>query len=182
MRLTDDRYERIKRKVVDFIKKNNIDTYPLDCYKICEKLNIPLVKYSSLNKDERDFVESKSGDAYIVKTNDNKPVGIVYNDDAKELRIPTNLAHELGHIGMGHKEHSMLADVEADFFGVYFLAPNPLMERYDIQSFEDVYNKFNVSMQVAINAFNRYTIWKRWRKKNNRNYEDYEQELLDFIK
>ena len=180
MHLSNDRYESIKRSVVEFIKKYNITAYPLNVKVLCKKMNIPLVPYSKFSDVEREYAISQSEDGYFVHK-DGVPIGIAYNDLKYGDRITTTIGHEIGHLARDHKEQSELADSEADFFAVYLLTPNPLLDKCNIESYMDIYHKFNVSKTLAINSWKRYISWKKNRKKHNFSFTDYEQELIDRI-
>ena len=52
MRLTNDRYEVIKKSVVKMFVDNDIRQIPIDCFEICQKMCIKLRKYSQLTSDD----------------------------------------------------------------------------------------------------------------------------------
>jgi Zn-dependent peptidase ImmA (M78 family) len=143
-------------------------------------MNINLIPYSKFSDEERKFAISKSTDGYFVLKN-GKPVGIAYNDLKYGDRVTTTISHELGHLALGHKQQSELADSEADFFAIYLLTPNPLLEKCNVINHMDVYSKFNVSKSLAYNSWNRYNNWIRNRIRFKKKLTDYEQELVDRI-
>lgn len=181
MYLSFDRYESIKKSVVEFIKKYDIISYPLNLKEICDKIGAKLIPYSILCEKDREYVISKSEDGYMIKDND-EIIAIAYNDQKYGMRITTTIGHELGHFGRNHKEQSALADSEADFFAVYLLAPLPILAKEDVESYMDIYEKFNVSKELAKYSWDKYIKWKENRGKYNFGYTDYEKYLLSVIK
>jgi len=181
MYLSFDRYENIKKSVVEFIKKYNIVSYPLNLKEICNKIGAKLIPYSLLCEKDLEYVISKSEDGCMIKDNE-EVIAIAYNDQKYGLRITTTIGHEIGHFGRNHKEQSALADSEADFFAVYLLAPLPILEREEVESYMDIYEKFNVSKELAKYSWDKYVKWKENRKKYNFDYTEYEKYLLSAIK
>ena len=180
MRLSNDRYEKIKRKVVGFIKECGIRSYPIDIKNICEKLGCKLLTYSMLDIEDREFVMNKSEDGYIL-TDEKGIVGICYNDLEYYDRITTTIAHEIGHYVLGHKEHSALAESEADFFAVYLLTPNPILYKYGVDNELDLCSRFKVSMSLGMNSWNRFVKWRNNMIRFNLSFKDYEEELYNLI-
>lgn len=101
---------------------------------------------------------------------------ILYNDDMNEGRIRWTLAHELGHICLGHlgtmgehRERYMDRrdyryeefEREADFFAWNLLAPLPVMAEMGVSSPEDVREIFGLSRQAAAIQYDRLRRWKR---------------------
>ena len=201
MLLSSDRYESIKYNVLDFIKKYQIFHYPLDCFDVCNKLNVHLIKYSDLsekslnylleelNYTENVFIEhesdrqrAKNGFLFIENRGQiNQKYHIAYND-YEIYSMYFTIYHEIGHIGRNHKVHSKLADEEADWFAAYLCAPNILIEESGVDNYIDLANKFNLSKDSAKSTFSRYLSWKNHTERKGLEFYDKEIQGLCDIK
>lgn len=157
------------RKVADLVFDKITDhKYPVNTLKIIYQLkNIKISTYEDFAIKSNCNVKSLrecSPDAFTVCkafTHENKYV-ILYNSEVNTVgRIRFSIAHELGHIFLGHfnEEGSLLKrgglpentykkyEVEANTFANELLIPPCLLnEKYKA---EDIYQKFDVSKQAA---------------------------------
>lgn len=82
---------------------------------------------------------------------DGKTYWLVYYDTKKVSleRLKFSLAHELGHIVMGHHGTDPAEEIEADFFAAHLLIPRPILaeflSREKLPIEVNFYNLFNVS-------------------------------------
>ena len=99
---------------------------------------------------------------------------IEYNDTLTPERIRTTIFHEIGHIELKHTCACSLAEAEAEWFGVYMIAPAPLVDLYNLEDSMDLAVTFDTSMECGYYSMVRYIKWKRytWILK------DYEKELV----
>jgi Zn-dependent peptidase ImmA (M78 family) len=109
---------------------------------------------------------------YDLKTN---RYLILYNADMNSGRVRWTLAHEIGHICLGHLEaigEAKIAYVEsrwfydqfeseADYFTWNLLAPLPIMREMDIRSILEIKQTYGLSSQAAALQYDRYTKWCR---------------------
>ena len=100
---------------------------------------------------------------------------ILYNSEMNYGRIHWTLAHEIGHICLGHLEirkrdgiaHNECGgfydrfENEADYFAWNLLAPLPIMREMNIQSPTEISSIYGLSSQAAALQFDRYTKWCR---------------------
>lgn len=172
-RLRDERYEYIKKKVVDTLIECNIKTIPIDPFKICAKRNYKLIKYTkkySLNEMKIVCESYPNGFNYVL----NGERIIEYNDTLSPERIRTTIFHEIGHIELRHTCPCSLAETEAEWFGVYMIAPPPLVNLFDLEDSMELATKFNTSMECGYHSMVRYIKWKR----NTWIPKDYERKLI----
>lgn len=162
MKLSNCRYESIKNDVAELYRKYNIKKIPIDPFEICEKMNIKLIKYSSLTDEEQKILLNISPEGFKDHTN----TMIFYNDLKQPSKIKFTILHELGHIIRGHKEFSQLAESEAEWFAAYAIAPPPIIDLYDISDFTDIMDIFDTTFNCAWNAMHRYISWKKYAPKN----------------
>ena len=86
---------------------------------------------------------------------------VLYNDDIDSFyeRLNWTLAHEIGHIYLGHKRDSDIEEIEAHFFAAQLLVPDYAL--YMIDKFYDlnhcdISKVFGVSLQAAKKRLNTY--------------------------
>ena len=182
MKLSDFRYEQIKATVVATYDKYDIRHIPIDCYEICLKMNIKLVEYSKLTDIGLQKAISVSEDGFcMLKDEGNMPFNyeqwyIFYNDSMGKERIKFTILHEIGHIVLGHTQHSELAESEANFFAKYAISPPPLIDKIKPEDFVELADKFELSMECAFNSMRYYNNWLNY---GGKCYKDYELKLLE---
>lgn len=81
---------------------------------------------------------------------------IFYNDSHCIERQRFTIMHEIGHIELGHKESSAFAEMCANYYAAYSLAPSPLIGLFKCEDYIDVSIRFNISYECAIYAFDRF--------------------------
>ena len=129
--------------LIDFQEENNLIKYPLDLEELCRKNNWVLLPYPDKNKEE--FM-SISEDGFSVLENGKYVIN--YNKDVKykgrELftRVRFTIAHEIGHIVLGHHffnkdyydEFENIIEKQADTFAGNLLVPSIILHKYDFLS------------------------------------------------
>lgn len=173
MRLSDSRYEDIKQDIVKMYIATGISTIPINVYDLCGRLGYVLKPYSSLGEEKAKKVSEIIKDGFN-RNEDGKDV-IYYNDSKIEGRIRFTIMHEIGHIIRKHKQFSVLAETEANWFAAYSLCPPPIVDKLEITDYEDLMIKFNITNDCAYNSMSRYISWK----KRNVSLESYEKELIN---
>ena len=150
MRLTNDKYEVIKQNVVKMFIDNDIRRIPIDCFEICQKMCIELKKYSQLTPEALQKAKEISEDGFCLLV-EKGPIPfaflqwyIFYDDTKSRERIRFTIMHEIGHIVLGHTEHSQLAESEANFFAKYSLAPPPLVHKIQPEDYMDISTAFDL--------------------------------------
>lgn len=83
---------------------------------------------------------------------------VLYNDDVSLLspeRLNWTLAHEVGHIYLGHTQNGRKEEIEAHWFAAQLLMPEYVIrhmkQRFGFINIEDLIACFNVSIDAAIN-------------------------------
>ena len=69
--------------------------------------------------------------------------------------------HETAHKYLGHREQSIVAEREADFFAKYALVPPPLISKLNIKSPVEIQEHFAASREAAVYGMNYYQKWLR---------------------
>jgi len=128
MRLTNKRYEEIKREICDFLFDYDVVTLPIDVFELAKRMKLKIVKASELLKKYPEklnqYVFYSLPHSYLHYNKEEQQF-IVYIDDlgTKKQRQRFSLAHEIMHIILGHIEQSPQNEAEANFGATYLLAP-----------------------------------------------------------
>lgn len=151
----------------------------IDVFELCKKLNIKLVKYSSLNQVHKEYAINSSNDGLGIFTKRNKKIhewSIYYNDEIKTERIRFTIGHEIGH---GICEFYIPKELEEkvfDHFSRELLVPKCLLIKEGYENAFDISKDFEVSLMVANNALRAANNWKM-----NEFFKFKEQEI-EFLK
>ena len=165
MQLLKRRNNEIEQTVLKLFSIVKVRKFPISCFDICRQLGIKLYPYTTLSEKKRKAAlkESKDGFYMIVELSPNIfEYRIYYNDTMPRERIRFTIMHELGHIMLDHKEHSILAETEANYFAGYALAPPPIVAEIGIADFVELADRFDVSQECALYAMRRYTKWLQY--------------------
>ncbi len=179
MQLPSRRYEEIKRTVVNVLQITGFSRYPLDCFALCKASGIRIHQYSESPKDIESFLHLSEDAFCCMKQEGNSTIWeIWYNEHCAPKRIRFSIMHELGHICLDHSNHSNLAEIEANFFATYILAPLPLINKIGLKSANEVSSNFSISEECAGYVMTSYDNWINY---GGFDYKDYEEKLLSQI-
>jgi hypothetical protein len=157
-------YHRAARLAYRTLLKLRINKLPVDILGICKRCkNTKVMTFREADKEFPDYSGfliggGPSESAFTMKTEieDIKWNFILYNDDMmynSVQRLRFSLAHELGHIVLGHKdEHSFICEAEANCFAQHLLCPAPVVEAMNLSDDSKVFlfsKIFGVSYSVA---------------------------------
>lgn len=177
IRLSDKRYEEIKKIITDLFVECKISCIPISAFEIATKLGIKITPYSSIPDKKRYLLLKKSEDGFSIEKNEGDWY-IFYNDEKGYGRINNTIIHEIGHIVLDHSEESQLAEKEVNFFAKYALAPPVLIHKLKINNPEDISYKFKISCEAANYAL---TYYKKWLIYGGRYYTSYELRILSLF-
>lgn len=190
-------YERIKRIVGDIYEENSnfLNSIPIDVIGLARKMGFKIIKASDrlkfglkklLEFNEINKIKDVFGCAFF---NENNMEYVIYYDDINAgcNKQRFSVAHEIGHIVLGHIdkniENSKIAEDEANYFAGYLLFPDCLSTNEQIYRFfkENPYmlsTLFGIADDTAMIKFkhhnNRYSLPK------DRSY-DYEKILMSCL-
>jgi len=168
--LPESLYREIEKNIADLYEEYGIVELPIDPYKIVEKMGYELVEINE-NNEFYSLMIAKEIDALTVETNEEKK--IIYRNDQKEGRIKFSIAHEIGHIRMGHREESMLANKIANHYAAYLLVPEVLIYCCKCDDYFDISEIFDVTLECAMNCFDSYQNWMMFSS-----YRAYEKRII----
>ncbi|MDO4605456.1 MAG: ImmA/IrrE family metallo-endopeptidase [Helcococcus sp.] len=176
-RLSNNRYEEIKRIIVELFIKYDVKCIPISGFELASKMGIRVVPYSSCAEEKQKQLLKISEDGFFVEKADNE-FYIYYNDHQNYGRINNTILHEIGHIVLDHTEESELAEAEVNFFAKYALVPPVLVHKLGLKTYYEISELFDVSLKAAIYALKYYN---KWLKYGSENYTDYELELINLF-
>lgn len=174
IRLSNARYEEIKRVVVDLFARYKVKCAPVSGFELATKMGIKVIPYSAYPEQTRELMYKRSMDGFFVEKEEGE-FFIFYNDERSYGRINHAIFHEIGHIELKHTEDSELADKEVGFFAKYALVPPVLVHKLKIDNPYDIEVAFGVSLQAAFYAWDYY---QKWLRHGENGYTDYELQLL----
>ena len=143
------------------------------------KFDLPIIfetfqNYAKITGINVDSLIPCSGlkNGYLAKINDNKIYLVLYDGDCSYGKEHMNwtLAHEVGHIYLGHKKDEEIEEIEAHWFAAELLAPEIIIRkiaqgRQELGKKVDAYdimNLFDLSFEASnkrIDSLNRKRSW-----------------------
>ena len=168
--------EIMYQRIYEIYKKCNIDSMPVDCFKILDTYNVKHRPYSSAFEKQK--CHYATDDAFTLKKT------IFYNDTVFERRTTFNLMHEFGHFIMDIPDGTQEDEDNADYFASCILAPRILiLYLTGKKTSEEIHDIFGLSYVASNRAIMDYRRWlynihtKRSRKPNK--YELKLKELFE---
>lgn len=177
IKLTNERCEEIKKIVVDFYEKNDINCVPISGFEIATKMGVEVIPYSTFTKFQQKIFMNLSEDGFTARRS--SKIKIIYNQEKGYKRINSTFLHEIGHIVLNHTQDSELAEAEAKFFAKYALAPPVLIHKLEDKSPKNISKVFDISIEAATYAQSYYN---KWLKYGEDEYTDYEIKTLKLFK
>lgn len=151
IKLPSWRYTAIKQSILEMYNIASVNVIPINVFDIVKAFGYNIRTYRSYERKFYDVLMSASEDAvtlisYCCKT----PTPIIaYNDRMSHPRINFSIMHEIGHIRLGHRESSSLAEMEANYFAQEALRPSELLEILNITNAQTIQNLFHISKTAA---------------------------------
>ena len=193
----DKRNIRLPKKLYNEIEEDVVNLYlelelmaPINPKEIAYKLGFILRNMSDIDEIEMQKLirfddKGKRRDGYsfydpmistfIIWVNDVD--SYIYEHD------DFTIMHEIGHIRMGHKEESDLANRIANYYAAYALVPSPLYTLLKCRNEGDIENTFGVSEECSVLCIDRCRKWKEFNgfsKPYEKRFRDYyEARLID---
>lgn len=153
-------YERIEEDAVNLHVELDLEL-PVDPYLVAKRLGFIVRRFSEMNNTEALNIlktgsdESRGGFSYRDPDLGTFVICINDLDSTFKPRLNFTIMHEIGHIRMGHRNDSPLAEMIANYYAAYALVPSPLPFFLKCCSFMEIIDVFNVSADCAYNCFNR---------------------------
>lgn len=106
IKISNQRYEEIKRIVVRMFVKYGVSCVPINGFEIAHKMGIKVIPYSAIAPSKRWLLIKKSEDGFSVERT-NGQWYIFYNDEKDYGRVNHTIMHEIGHIVLDHTEETV---------------------------------------------------------------------------
>lgn len=153
-------YQLATNKAYETLIKHREFSFPIPVFSVLNSMkNICIHSYSEaadmLGVPFDDFfliASSKFG--FSVKNIKTNQIEIFYNNKKSEAVQRFTLAHELGHIILGHKKDTKKEDREANCFARNYLCPIPAVDGFNLSSPDEYCAVFFVSDAMASTAYN----------------------------
>lgn len=174
--LTSKVYEKIENLVVDLYIELKIKNFPINPFEIAKQKGYEVIPYSQLKQEACAELRNKEINGLSLRTA-NGSCKIFYDDSHCKARQRFTIMHEIGHIQLGHKEDSEYAEKCANYYAAYALVPTPMIYKLDCEDFMCIADKYDVSYETAMYAFDRFN---RWRKITCK-VKPYESKLLEYF-
>lgn len=147
-------------------------------YFISKFSNIRICYYSyaaakiGITHNDFTYKYASSEHGFTVADYDNNRFLIYYNNLKDRSTIKFTLAHELGHIVLGHKEDNEVANKEANCFARNFICPIPIIDGLSLETVSDYAKCFHISEPMAIACVGNRKSDEYYITKNNYNLID----------
>lgn len=146
------RYEEIKQAVADVFDDYGITKTPIDAFGLASKMNIVIVKASTILIKQKgkidDYSLLKYPPAVLLVRMDNVK-RIMYLDDvgSTPVRQRFSVMHEIAHYVLGHDGQNERNETEANYFATYSLCPS------SVSLITDLYEKLDSNLLYPENCF-----------------------------
>ena len=154
-------YTFILGRILSVFRECEVNSFPLDCVGLINKYGYRVFTYQELKSKSPELYEmciTCSDDTF----RDMATKTVAYNTEALKRRVYFSLAHELGHIVLGHLAETPKTEAEANFFASNLLAPRMAIHYSNCKNEADVARIFEVSCEAAQYAFDDYRRWRRY--------------------
>ena len=177
LRLTGERLEEIKERVVSMYERFDINCVPISSFELATKMGIKVIPYSAYNERVQAIMLKESEDGYNVERVEGE-FYIFYNDKKNYGRINNTIMHEIGHIVLEHSQDSEIAEKEVKFFAKYALAPPVLIHKLERKDPYTISDTFDISFEAACYALSYYNKWLAY---GGKTYTSYEIKILNLF-
>lgn len=159
------------------ISEQNIRLLPVNPFEIAKKLCIPIYTYTEARNfgflEQLQTLKKIKADAFCYKSDSSNYI-IFYDEQVKpEARIKFTIAHEIGHIRLGHHEHSGIIprylttkkndpiENEADAFAGELIRPSALLTLIGLNYACDIADICDITYRAACVAERQVRYLKR---------------------
>lgn len=148
-------HEQIQWKILDVYIECEVQSFPVNIFKLIEHYGYEIFEYSDQSTMKQTACMKVSEDAFRVKKR------VYYNDTVAPFRRRFSLAHELGHIVLGHTEpYTLRMEKEANYFASNILAPRIAIHYAQCKNATHIENRFNLSRSASKIAYEDYLQWR----------------------
>lgn len=146
-------YYRATNAAYETLIKCKEFSFPIKIFHIFRQFrNVELCTYSDINtrfNHSKDVLMASSDFGLNIYNSKHNRFIIAYNSDKEEGTVRFTLAHELGHIILGHFSEGEKENKEANCFARNLLCPIPAVDEFNINTPDEYQELFNVSVPTA---------------------------------
>ena len=154
--IASERYEEIKEIIADMFEDLGYTEIPVNVFELCHKLDIDLIRYSSLTPNCVEYSMQFSNDGFNLFNVNVLRYQIFYNDQMPPERITFTIMHEIGHIMLEHEEHTEENEQEANFYAKTALVPLGLISKLNLKTSSDIADTFGIRFEFARNIVSHF--------------------------
>lgn len=147
--ISSQRKNQIKKAVIGLLKKSRISTMPVNLTQILDSYDWGFISYKEAQEDG--FKIANISDGYTLYHENNYL--ILFNSEMFPQRIRWTIAHEIGHIVLGHAKTNDIsgftANEEAQYFAEQLLAPAAVVSKLGGNSDLQISEICNISKEAA---------------------------------
>ena len=159
IRLSSTRYAQIEIAVLELYRDVDARFVPLEPLSIAQELGYGPIPYRALGAKISRLLHAASPDALTCWFwGEDRPL-ILFDDRKPRRRCAFTMMHEIAHARLGHREHSELAEMEANKFAAEALCPLPLLSRSGLVAPEKISEHFGVSEECARHRLDALAKW-----------------------
>lgn len=149
-------FERAQSAATRLLLQQNIRSLRIDIKKLMldKSILIDSIQHYCIitGTSKEDYTFNGYSGAYVLKLKTGHHI-ILYDEDDSAHRQRWGIAHELGHIYLGHNKDERKQEIEANFFAAQLLMPEIVL-RYSKKlkkqlSYNDIVTFFDVSPEAA---------------------------------
>ncbi|MDO4549406.1 MAG: ImmA/IrrE family metallo-endopeptidase, partial [Clostridia bacterium] len=96
-----------------------------------------------------EFYHIAANDAFMIRRGEADDASIMILTRDMDARGRFSLAHELGHIALGHEADDARSEYEANAFAAEFLCPRPVLKALGLRGVSEVARIFSISRAAA---------------------------------
>ena len=160
IRIPGWRYIEMEEAILEMYRELDLRTIPIDSFHVAVGIGCPPIPYRLFGPKVLPILKKASLDGLTLHLFGAPHPFILFNDRQPPSRIVFSLMHEVGHVRLGHKEHSKLAEMEANYFAAVSVCPVPLLDRLGIEKPDAVSRVFGISEECARFRLKKLAEWR----------------------
>lgn len=169
-------YPELKFSVVETFSKLGYIRLPVNPSELFETFGIQCLAFqavydSSTVEGFSNLLFCPSGLSFTISKDNHINKYIACNLQESPGRVRFTKLHEMGHTVRNHLQDSETAEIEANFWAKYAIAPPALVEELGVTTPEEIAKYFGTSMECASNILKYHENWRRYGK-NDRTIDD----------
>lgn len=158
MKIPPWRYDEIEEAILNLFREVDARFIPLDPLAMAQAMGCGPIPYRSFGPIIHRILKEASSDALTIWLKD-VPF-ILFNDRMLPSRCRFTVMHEIAHVRLVHREHSKLAEMEANRFSATALCPLPLLARSGLVIPADIARHFGISEDCARLRAEAFSKWR----------------------